>query len=126
MNQDADAALAYLADTRHLPAHSMIIYGTGLGAPVAVSTAARHPETAALILENIGPDTLTLFAADTRTRILPVRLLTSDRFDPTETLKTLQTPQALPRPRQQPTDPRRIHRRQRTKNSFSRSHPKTR
>jgi uncharacterized protein len=92
MNQDADAALAYLTGTRHLPAHSIVMYGTGLGAPIAASGAAHHPETAALILENLSPDASTLFAADARTRILPVRLLTSDRFDATETLKTLQTP----------------------------------
>ena len=92
MNQDADAALAYIAATRHLPAHSVIIYGVGLGAPVAISTSARHPEAAALILENISPNASTLFAADVRTKILPVRLLTSDGFDATETLKTLQTP----------------------------------
>ncbi len=91
MNQDADAALDYLTGTRHLPARSILLYGTGLGAPLAASTTASHPETAALILENISPNALTLFAADARTKILPVRLLTSDRFDATETLKTLPT-----------------------------------
>lgn len=92
MNQDVDAALAYLTGTRHLPAHSIIIFGTGLGATIAVAAAARHPEVAALVLENISPDALAIFAADRRTKILPVRLLTSDRFDATEILKTLPTP----------------------------------
>jgi uncharacterized protein len=92
MNQDADAALAYLTETRHLPMHSIVIYGIGLGAAVAASSVERHREVAGLILENISPDAATLFAADARTRILPVHLLTSDRFDPTETLKTLPTP----------------------------------
>jgi hypothetical protein len=92
MNQDADAALAYLTETRHQPAHSIVMYGIGLGAPVAASTAAHHPEIAALILEDISPNAMTLFAADARTKILPVRLLTSDRFNATETLKTLRMP----------------------------------
>ena len=92
MNQDADAALAYITGTRHLSAHSVVIFGVGLGAPVATSTSARHPEAAALILENISPNASILFAADARTKILPVRPLTSDRFDATETLRTLQTP----------------------------------
>jgi len=92
MNQDADAAIAYLTGTRHLPAHSIVLYGAGFGAPVAASTASRHAEVAALILENISPPASTVFAADGRTRILPVRLLTSDRFDATETLRTLSTP----------------------------------
>ena len=92
MNQDADAALAYLTGTRHLPAHSVIVYGTGIGGAIAASTASRHTEVAALILENISPPAATLFAADGRSKILPVRLLTSDRFDPAETLKSLSTP----------------------------------
>ena len=92
MSLDADAALAYLTGTRHLPAPSIVIYGIGLGGPLAASTAARHPEVAGLVLENISPDAATLFAADPRTKMLPVRLLTSDHFDATETLKTLQMP----------------------------------
>ncbi|QNI34394.1 alpha/beta hydrolase [Alloacidobacterium dinghuense] len=92
MNQDVDAAFEYLTGTRHQPAHSIVIHGVGLGAPVAASAAARHPETAALILENISPTASTLFSADARATILPVRILTSDRFNPIKTLKKLQTP----------------------------------
>lgn len=92
MNQDGEAALAYLTSTRSLSTHSIILYGTGLGANTAAHTAASHPEVAALVLENISPGALTVFAADKRTKILPVRLLTSDRFEPAKTLKTMQTP----------------------------------
>lgn len=92
MNQDADAAFAYLSGTRHLPARSIVIHGAGLGAPLAASAAARHPEIPALILENISPTASTIFSADARTAILPVRLLTSDRFNPAKTLQNLQTP----------------------------------
>ena len=92
MNQDADAAMAYLTGTRHLPARSIVIYGVGLGAPIAAATAERHPETAGLILERVGPDARTILSADARTRILPVRLLTSDRLDASTTLKSLAMP----------------------------------
>jgi pimeloyl-ACP methyl ester carboxylesterase len=92
MNQDADAALAYLIGTRHLPTHSIIVYGAGLGAAIAASAASRHTEVAAVVLENLSPPAATLFAADGRSKILPVHLLTSDRFDPTETLKASFTP----------------------------------
>jgi pimeloyl-ACP methyl ester carboxylesterase len=92
MNQDADAARAYVSETRHLPAHSIILYGNGLGASIAATTAIRHPEILAVILEDISPSAAMLFAADARTKFLPVRLLTSDRFTPDETLRTLQTP----------------------------------
>lgn len=92
MDQDADAALTYLIGTRHLPARSIMLYGQGIGATIAASTASRHPETPALILENISPDALTILSQDARTKILPVRLLTSDRLEIGAVLKTLQTP----------------------------------
>lgn len=90
MNQDADAALDYLtSSTRHLPLKSILIYGSGLGVPIAVSTASRHLAISALILENASPDALTLLAADSRTKLLPVRLLTSDRLDASQTVSSL-------------------------------------
>lgn len=92
MAQDADAAWTYLTGTRHLAARSISIYGVGLGAPLAASAASRHPGAATLVLENVSPTALTLFAADARTKLLPVRLLTSDRFDATATMATLKTP----------------------------------
>ncbi|HVW78353.1 MAG TPA: alpha/beta hydrolase [Alloacidobacterium sp.] len=92
LNQDADAAVAYLTGTRHLPARSIVLYGDGIGAVVAASTASRHPEMAGLILEDISPDALRILSQDARTKILPVRLLTSDRLDIASSLKTLRTP----------------------------------
>ncbi|HEX3437754.1 MAG TPA: alpha/beta hydrolase, partial [Pseudacidobacterium sp.] len=92
MNQDADTAWSYLTDTHHIPGRSIVLYGIGLGSPVAVTAAVRHSETAAIVLENVSPNALTLFAADSRTKLLPVRLLASDRFDPVETLGHLRTP----------------------------------
>jgi hypothetical protein len=92
LNQDADAALAYLTGTRHLPAHSIVLYGSELGASVAASTAARHPEIPGIILDGIAPDALTILSADARTKILPVRLLTSDRFEIAAVLQNLRTP----------------------------------
>jgi uncharacterized protein len=90
MNQDADATLEYLTSgTRHLPAKSIILYGTGLGASVAASTAARHREITAAIMENASPDAFALLAADSRTKLLPVHLLTADRFDASESLAGL-------------------------------------
>ena len=89
MNQDADAAIAYLTGTRHLPATSIVLFGIGLGAPVAAAAAISHREISAVMLENVSPDARTLFAADARTKLLPVRMLTSDRFNGSETLAHL-------------------------------------
>ena len=79
--EDADAAWNYLADIRHLDPRSIVLYGTGLGATIAAETAMRHHESPALILENPAPPALSLIAADSRTSVLPIRLLFRDRFE---------------------------------------------
>jgi uncharacterized protein len=94
-NEDADAAWSYLTDTRHLPASRIVLDGVGLGAAIAAETAHRHPQAPALILEDPLPPTLDSLQFDANTRVLPVRLLFHDRFDPTETLARLQTPKLL-------------------------------
>jgi pimeloyl-ACP methyl ester carboxylesterase len=89
---DADAAWSYLTETRHLAPSRIILYGIGLGAAVAAEAAHRHPEAAALILENPRPPLLQTLQFDARTRLLPIRLLFHDRFDATKTLSNLRTP----------------------------------
>jgi uncharacterized protein len=93
--EDADAAWRYLTDTRHVSASSIVLDGVGLGAAVGAETARRHPQAPALILENPLPPTLDSLQFDARTRVLPIRLLFHDRFDPTETLARLRTPKLL-------------------------------
>ncbi len=92
---DADAAWRYLTETRHLAPSSIVLYGTGLGAAIAAETARRHPETPALILENPRPPVLETLQFDSRTRLLPIRLLFHDRFDVTRTLANLPTPRLV-------------------------------
>ena len=93
--QDADAAWAYLTDTRHLSPSSIVLDGVALGAAIAVETARRHPQAPALILEDPSPPILDLLKFDPRTRLLPIRLLFHDRFDMTKTLAHLPTPKLL-------------------------------
>jgi hypothetical protein len=93
--EDADAAWRYLTDTRHLSPSRIVLDGVGLGAAVAAEMARRHPQAPALILEDPLPPTLDSLQFDARTRILPIRLLFHDRFDPTETLARLRTPKLM-------------------------------
>ena len=93
--EDADAAWRYLTDTRHLSPSAIVLDGVGLGAAIAVETARRHPRAAALILEDPQPPTLDSLQFDARTRLLPIRLLFHDRFDPTRTLASLSTPKLM-------------------------------
>jgi pimeloyl-ACP methyl ester carboxylesterase len=79
--EDADAAWSYLTDIRHIDPKSIVIYGSGLGATIAAEAVLRHREASALILENPAPPALSLIEADSRTSLLPVKLLFRDRFE---------------------------------------------
>jgi pimeloyl-ACP methyl ester carboxylesterase len=89
---DADAAWHYLTETRHVSPSSITLYGIGLGAAIAAETARHHPQAPALILQDPQPPTLTKLQFDTKTRLLPVRLLFHDRFDLAKTLADVRTP----------------------------------
>jgi uncharacterized protein len=93
--EDADAAWRYLTDTRHIPPSAIVLDGVGLGAAIAVETARRHSQEAALILEDPKPPILDSLQFDARTRLMPVRLLFRDRFDPAQTLAALRTPKLM-------------------------------
>jgi uncharacterized protein len=93
--EDADAAWNYLVDTRHLSASSIVLDGVGLGAAIAAETARRHPQAPAVILEDPRPPVLEALQSDPRLRLLPVRWLFHDRFDPASTLAHLRTPKLL-------------------------------
>jgi uncharacterized protein len=94
-NEDANAAWNYLVDTRHVSPTSIVLDGVGLGAAIAAETARRHPQAAAVILEDLRPPTLDLLASDPRMHLLPMRLLFHDRFNPADTLAHLRTPKLM-------------------------------
>ena len=78
LQADARAAYDYLRNVRHVPPHTIIIYGWSLGAAVAVDLASRvHP--AAMILEG-APASLVDLAAR-RYPFFPLRLFMRSSFD---------------------------------------------
>ena len=81
-NEDVDAAWDYLTGTRHLAPASIVLAGTGLGATLAANAAARHAQSAGLVLDRPAATGHELLSADPRTHWMPVRLLARDRFDP--------------------------------------------
>jgi pimeloyl-ACP methyl ester carboxylesterase len=87
-NQDADAALYYLASVRHIGPSHLIIVGRGLGGTVAANLTAKHPEIKSLVMIDPQPPTLGLLKAPRWTHILPVRLLARDRFSPAPALSS--------------------------------------
>ena len=95
MTEDAIAALDYLTGTRHLSQATILPYGVGLGAVLAVSLAVSHPDLPALILDNPDPDAAARVLHDNRSRLMPVGLLIRDRFDLEAPLHTFRRPKLL-------------------------------
>lgn len=91
MLADSLAAWTYLTDTRHLAGSSIVLYGEGTGASLAAGLAAQH-EPAALVISNPSETATQIYAQDSRTRLLPVSLLATERFDPAVALGKINAP----------------------------------
>ncbi len=87
-NQDADAALYYLASVRHIGPSHLIVIGRGLGGTVAANLTLQHPELDRLVMIDPQPPTLGLLEAPRWTHILPIWLLARDRFNPAAALRS--------------------------------------
>jgi uncharacterized protein len=79
--EDAESALAYLAETRHIAARSVVVAGSGLGADLALEFAAAHPELAGIVVEDPLPQPTTAIFGDPRAHMVPARWLVDDRWD---------------------------------------------
>jgi hypothetical protein len=90
--QDADCALQYLTATRHLPAGSIIVDGTALGANLALEIAAAHPELAGVVVESPLASPVDAIFRDPRSRLVPAHLLVRDRFNADQAAAALRIP----------------------------------
>jgi len=81
LRQDAEWALTWITQTRRIPARSIIVYGSGLGANLAAQVAAEHSELAGVILDNPLQDPLAPVFNDSRSRLVPSHLFAKDRYD---------------------------------------------
>ncbi len=90
--EDAESAIEYLTNTRHVPAGSIVLFGRGLGANLALEVAAAHPEFAGLVMdEPLAAPTDAIFG-DPRARLVPAHLLVRDRWDSNPTAAKLSIP----------------------------------
>ena len=85
MQADAASALTYLTTTRNIPASSIVIYGTGLGASLAVRLCAENPNLPALILQSPDGDLTDRAAHDPRSKIVPFHLPLQPALPPSRT-----------------------------------------
>lgn len=95
MQADADAALAFLTSTKHLPPRDIVLYGSGLGASLAVRLASAHHDIPALILDTPDGDFADRAGADPRSRLIPSHWLFTQTFPLAAPLHTLATPKLL-------------------------------
>jgi uncharacterized protein len=79
--QDAEWALTWLTLTRNIPAKSIVLYGSNLGANLTAELAADHNELAGVILDQPSADATEPIFHDPRSRFVPARSLFSDRYD---------------------------------------------
>jgi pimeloyl-ACP methyl ester carboxylesterase len=81
MQQDAHSALSYLMNTRDKHAMDLIVYGYGLGAPLALDLCATSQiECPAALLDSPDGDTLDRASQDIRSRAVPAAWLFRERF----------------------------------------------
>ena len=92
MREDADSAIAYLKDTRHISPGSVVLVGTGLGANLALQVAAEHPELAGVILEDPLEAPADAILRDPRARLVPAHWLATDRWNSTPPALSLRIP----------------------------------
>jgi pimeloyl-ACP methyl ester carboxylesterase len=90
--EDAEWALQYLTETRHIAAGSIILDGKNLGANLALELAAAHPELAGVVLESPLDTPMNAVFNDPRARLVPAHLLVRDRFDADQAAAALKIP----------------------------------
>jgi uncharacterized protein len=95
MEADAATALTYLTSTRSIPSASIVIYGTGLGASLAVHLCAQNPTLPALLLQSPDGDLTDRIRQDPRSKLVPVSLLFNEPFPLSQPLTTLPTPKLI-------------------------------
>lgn len=95
LTHDAESALQYLTNTRAIPAQRIVLYGTGVGTSLAAQLAISNPAIPAVILDAPRADLLDVARRDSRSSLIPVRLLFHERFPLAEPLATLRTPKLL-------------------------------
>jgi hypothetical protein len=95
MQSDAASALAFLTSTQHIAPSNIVVYGSGVGASLAVQLAATHPEIPALILDAPDGDFGERARTDPRSRLIFTRWLFNQTFPLAGALHTLATPKLL-------------------------------
>lgn len=90
--EDAETAYNYLVKQRQLSPIQILLYGHSLGGAVAIELAIKHPEAAGLIVQSSFTSMADMVENNALTRIFPVRLLLTQRFNSIAKVKLLRMP----------------------------------
>ena len=90
--EDAERAWTYLVSERRIAPAAIVIYGHSLGGVVAIDLASKHPEAGALITESTLTSIADLADGLDMGRLLPVRLILTERFDALSRISAVQVP----------------------------------
>jgi hypothetical protein len=90
--EDAEWALQYLTETRHIEAGTIILDGNQLGANLALEIAAKRTDLAGVILESPLAAPTDAISNDPRAHLVPAHLLVQDSFDLNASAENLQIP----------------------------------
>lgn len=90
--EDAGSAIEYLTNTRHIPAGSILLFGRGLGANLALEVAAAHPQLAGVAMDEPLPAPADAIFRDPRASLVPAHLLMRDRWDSNPPAANLRIP----------------------------------
>lgn len=81
MSEDVERTFDFLTTQKgYLPDH-VLLFGAGIGGPLAAQLSVKHTSVAALVLDQPDATALERVMDDKRGKILPARLLYRDRFD---------------------------------------------
>ena len=90
--EDAERAWAYLVSERRIAPAAIALYGHSLGGVIAIDLAARHADAGALITESTLTSIADLADGMGVARLLPVRLILTERFDALSRIRAVHVP----------------------------------
>ena len=89
---DAEAAWIYLVEQKKITPGDIFVYGHSLGGAVAINLAISHPEAKGLIVEATFTSIADMGRRYKLYRLLPIELITHQRFDSISKVNRLQVP----------------------------------
>lgn len=90
--QDAQAAMNYLVQQRHIDPEDLLIYGHSLGGAIAIELASHHPEVAGLIVESSFTSMRDMVDHAKNLNLFPIDWILTQQFASIDKVSSLSMP----------------------------------